>query len=57
MASKKYGRRTKTRTERLDLRVTPEEREILQAKCDATHRTLTSIVAQLIDEIDKIIPQ
>jgi uncharacterized protein (DUF1778 family) len=44
------------RSERLNLRLTPNEVAILQEKARKTQRTVTSIVAQLIDEIDKVIP-
>jgi uncharacterized protein (DUF1778 family) len=44
------------RSERIDLRLTLTEKKILEDKARSTRRTVTSIVAQLIDEIDKIIP-
>lgn len=44
------------RTNRIDMRLTAAERDALVAKALATRRTVTSIMAQLIDEMDKIIP-
>lgn len=44
------------RSERVDLRLTPMEKKILEDRAKATRRTVTSIMVQLIDEIDKIIP-
>ena len=44
------------RSERVDVRLTPTEKKILEDKARSTRRTVTSIVAQLIDEIDKVIP-
>lgn len=57
-----YGgdaRRDRTRerrTERFDIRLTKTEKATLEAKADQTRRSLASIIAQLIDEIDKVIP-
>lgn len=53
MAYKKPGAE---RTERIDFRMTPEEKQMLEAKAAKTRRTITSIMLQLIDEMDKIIP-
>lgn len=44
------------RTARIEMRVTPEEKRALELKAIQTRRTLSSIIAQLIDEMDKIIP-
>ena len=44
------------RTERVDIRLTPSEKKVLEDKAKATRRTVTSLLSQLIDEIDKVIP-
>lgn len=44
------------RTERIDFRVTPAQKAILLEKARKTRRTVTSLVEQLIDEIDKVVP-
>lgn len=43
-------------TSRLDLRLTPEEKKILEDKARQTRRSISSLLRQLIDEIDKVIP-
>jgi uncharacterized protein (DUF1778 family) len=47
---------TEHATSRIDIRLTPTEKRILQEKARATRRTVASLLKQLIDEIDKVIP-
>ena len=47
---------TVDRTARIDLRLTPSEKAKLEAKAKAKRRTVTSVMLELIENIDKIIP-